>query len=203
MKKIFNFQFFRQERSILLRAIFGSRRGFTLVELLVAVGLFMITVSIATGGFVQALRTQRQVAALIAANNNVSMVIEQITREVRTGSNFCRTDDNTPTCHNVSGNLANGPNTSDLVFINANGVPVSYSLVNGSIARVENNGTPEFITGSNVSVKYLNFVLSGNLSGDGWSPRVTIVLGISAKESGVSGSVISLQTTVSARNLDN
>ncbi len=48
----------------------GSRAGFTLVELLVAIALFSIAVSVAVGGFVRVLRTQRQIVALIAANSS-------------------------------------------------------------------------------------------------------------------------------------
>ena len=57
--------------------------GFTLVELLVAIGVFSILISVAVGTFARALRTQRQTAALIAANSNASLVLEQMAREIR------------------------------------------------------------------------------------------------------------------------
>ncbi len=63
-------------------------RGFTIVELLVAMGIFLIVVEIAVGGFVNALRAQKQVAALIAAEGNADLALEQMAREIRTGY-FC------------------------------------------------------------------------------------------------------------------
>ena len=66
----------------------NSRSAFTLVEMLVAIALFSVVVSIAVGGFTRALRTQRQVIALIAANSNMSLALEQMAREMRTSINF-------------------------------------------------------------------------------------------------------------------
>src|SRR3989338_8148216 len=65
-----------------------SSRGFTIIELLVAVGLFSVVVAIAVGGFARALRTQRQTQLLLAANSNASEVLESIAREIRTGVAF-------------------------------------------------------------------------------------------------------------------
>ena len=63
--------------------------GFTLVELLVTIALFSIIVSIAAGGFVRALRSEREVSAMILSESNVSIALEEMTREMRTGYLFC------------------------------------------------------------------------------------------------------------------
>lgn len=148
-----------------------------MVELLVAVSLFIVVVAIASGTFVQALRTQRQVLALMAANDNASLALEQIIREVRLGREF----------------TASG---SRLSFINYLNETVSYELNNN---KIERNGRP--ITANNVLVKYLNFVLFGEAVGDGKSTRVLINLGISAT-GGLEEFITSLQTSVTARGLD-
>lgn len=174
-----------------------SIRGFALVDLLVSIGIFSAVASIATGGFVTAMRTQRQAAALIAANTNVALALEQIAREIRTGFLFCRPG--TTDCPNY-------PNEID--FVNAKGEQVDYRLAaDGTIEKGVTDpvtGAKIFskVTGSNAKIEYLNFVVSGNLGGDGLQPRITISVGVSAKALGVSGNVINLQTTVSARQLD-
>src|SRR5260370_42656185 len=71
----------------------NSRTGFTLVETIIAIGLFGILVSIAVGGFVNALHTQKEVGTLISAQSNVSLAVEQMAREIRTGYLFCHADD--------------------------------------------------------------------------------------------------------------
>ncbi|MDP2598666.1 MAG: prepilin-type N-terminal cleavage/methylation domain-containing protein [Candidatus Liptonbacteria bacterium] len=172
------------------RAKYASRAGFTLIEMLVAITLFAITVSIAMGGLAIALRSQRRVAALISANNNMSLVFEQMAREIRTGSNFCR-----PSCP-----------AGEIDFINAASESVVYRLNNGTIERAVQGpgGIYNFspVTGTNVSIQYLNFILFGNLAGDSWPPRITISVGVTAKGIGIPIDVVNLQTTISARELD-
>ena len=71
-----------------------NQRGFTLAELLVAIGVFSVLMAIGVGGFVHALHTQREVAALIASQSNASIALEQMAREIRTGYLFCNDPDN-------------------------------------------------------------------------------------------------------------
>jgi len=153
------------------------KKGFTLIELMVAVGLFLIVVGIASAVFVQSLRTQRQVVALMTANDNASLTLEQIIREIRTGLSF-----------SASG--------SRLDFVNVRGEAVSYQLNNGAVER---NGRP--LTASSVKVNYLVFFLQGEVPGDGRSTRVTINLGVSSRGK-LEEFLTRLQTTVSSRVLD-
>ena len=136
--KIFNFQF----------SIFKNKKGFTLVELLVAMGLFVIFITIASGGFIRALRTQRNIVALIAANENTSLALEQMAREIRTGSNF------------------SSPNETELDFTNAVGEDVVYRLKD---TAVERNSQP--LTATNVKINKLIFKLGNN-----HPARITIIL---------------------------
>lgn len=161
-----------------------TNAGFTLVELLVAMGLFSVITSIAVGGFVSILRSERQAAGLLAANSNVSLSVEQMAREIRTGFDFCT----------VQSCLL-----SELSFRNAREEDVTYRLQGGAIERRVGSGAFQKITAGNVSVRYLKFYLQGREAGDGEQPRVTIALGVSAIELGVSENIASLQTTVSAR----
>ena len=154
-----------------------NNRGFTIIELMVAVGLFLIVVSIAAAVFVQSLRSQKQVVALMAANDNASLTLEQMTREIRLASQF------TSTCTRLS-------------FTNYFGEAVSYELNNDAIER---NGRP--LTAANVKVHYLCFSLLGETVGDGLATRVTIRLGVSAR-GGLEDFLTRLQTTVSSRVLD-
>lgn len=151
--------------------------GFTLIELMVAMGLFVIVIGISSGTFIRSLRTQRQVVALMAANDNASFTLEQMTREIRTGTAF----------------VSSG---SVLSFVNDSDETVEYALVGGGIER---NGRR--LTSSNVLVSYLSFSLLGSEPGDGLSTRVTIRLGVSARGP-MESFVTRLQTVVSSRVLD-
>jgi len=199
------------------------QKGFTLIELIIAIGLFSIIVTIAVGGFVNVLRTQRQVSGLIAVQSNAGLALEQMAREIRTGYLFCRDIGGTtpnancpspPTAPDL-GCTVNADLTwtcSNLHFYNAQTEEVNYScpgcsVGDGVIERSdanENSGVAEPITGNDVVVKYLTFTLFGNLEGDHWNPRITIAMGVapSSTDRSLAGDVLNLETTVSAREID-
>ncbi len=166
---------------------FSQNKGFTLIELLVAMSLFVVVVALASNIFIQALRTQRATVALIAANNNASLAMEQMMREIRTGTNF--------DAGNGAGQDGEG---SDIAFFSAreNGT-VTYSW-NQTDKSIERDGPKAFIppaiTAKNVAVENLQFKLIA-----GPPPRITIILQISALGTTIKEPFINLQTTVSAR----
>jgi len=201
------------------------KKGFTLIEMLVTVGLFAIIITIAVGGFVNAERTQRQVSSLISAQSNVSLALEQMSREIRTGYLFCHdpgvstyssrcNDDaqNLPTstlpfCTVASSSDPGSPvwTCPSLDFRDAEGNEINYSWNDGALTENINSSTqPQSITGNTVYVKYLKFQLFGQTEGDHWPPRITISLGIAASSTdpAVANDVFNLETTVSARTID-
>lgn len=154
-----------------------ANRGFTMVELLVAMSLFVVVISLVSGIFVRALRSQRNIVALIAANSNAALALEQIMREMRTGTDF------------------NAPVEEEIDFTNAKDEPVVYKLEteNGIRFLTRNN---ERLTAENVNVRKLNFIL---LEDPAFPPRITIILQLSPTSGALSDYLVSLQTTVSAR----
>lgn len=182
------------------------RKGFTLIELIIAIALFSILVGIAAGGFTSALRTQRQVAALISAQSNASLTLEQMARELRTGYLFCHDVSGNPTCTCTGGAGPNSTLACDnfIDFHNSETADVNYELTNGALERSENGGALQPITAANVSVQYLTFRLFGSAEGDHWNPRITVSMGVapSSTDPAVSNTILNLQTTVSARAID-
>lgn len=190
-------------------------KGFTLVELLVAISIFSTVVAIGVGGFVHALRTQREVAGLVAAQSNASIALEQMVREIRTGYLFCTTPGSSAGTKNAvinnactQGCVINGlvwTCNNILDFYNADSNNVDYTLTNGAIERSQ-SGADGYapITGDNVLVKYLTFTIFGNTEGDHWPPRITVSMGIapSSTDPAIANDVLNLQTTISAREID-
>ena len=166
-----------------------TRAGFTIIELLVAIGLFSVVVAIAVGGFARALHTQRQTALLLAANSNASEMLEAIAREIRTGENF---------------EVTSGPGFK---FLSARNELVTYRLDNHRIMRQGGSSPSQPVSGDNVSVMRFDIAVSrtGNAGEfgrkDGYPPLITIVVGVapSSTDPGISGSIVNLQTTVSSR----
>jgi len=194
----------------------NMKKGFTLVELLITVGLFVIVITIAVGGFTNAIRTERQVSSLIAAQSNVSLVLEQMSREIRTGYLFCHDAGGaTPSsrCNDV--NNSSLPTCSvaastgvwtcpTLDFYDAQVNHVNYSWAGGQLMESVGTNPALSLTGDTITVKYLKFTLFGQTEGDNWPPRITISIGVtpSSTDPAVANDVINLQTTVSSRIID-
>lgn len=161
-----------------------DKRGLTMIELIVAIGIFGLTIGMAMGIFVLAVTSQRRITALKNIEDNVRFAIESISREIRTGRNF-----------NNNSNL--------LSFANAKGESVVYRL-NASIIEKSSDGGINYstITGSEVTIDYLNFYLSGQVAGDNLEPRITITMGVSSKV-GNQNANLKIQTTISERILQN
>ncbi len=163
-------------------------KGFTIVELLVAMSLFVVLIGITTGGFIRALRTQRLTVALMAANDNANLTLEQMAREIRTGYNFNKVSD------------------TELQFVNANNIVVFYRLNEGAIERgtedVFLQRTYRKITADNVKIIYFKINLLGNNSGDSYPPRITISLSVGIASKYFENVSTDIQTTISSRVLD-
>ena len=161
-----------------------SLTGFTIIELLVAMSLFLILVAVATGTFIQTLRTQRVITELTAANDNATQNIEQIAREIRTGFNFVDSTDNI------------------LKFVNYRSEQVSYKLINNSVTRCvgscvsDNEFKPT--TAPEVKVERLKFIISGKELTDEFPTRVTIILTVL----GPKNIRVNLETTVTSRVIE-
>ncbi len=188
----------------------SPQSGQSLIELLVAIGLFSILFAIAGGGFVNALHAQNQVSAEMAAESNVGIAIEEMAREMRTGYLFCHDLNGVSTCdtsdpsynrHCTFDAATQLLTCSDLEYYDANGEKIDYVLKGGVLERGDNDAYQP-ITGDNVTVRSLSFVLHGNTEGDHWNPRITVTIGIAPNNSGVSWNTVDFQTTVSAREID-
>ncbi len=169
------------------------KRGFTIIELMVSMSMFLILIGVATGTFLETLRTQKIITELSAANNNATQAVEQIGREIRTGYSFEQlTPPDTP---------------SDILkFVNYKNETVAYKLESsnnvacgqaigsvGCLLRSNDGGnTWNAITAPEVKVKRFNVYV---VTGANTMSRVTIVMSIE----GPKNIDVNLQTTISTR----
>ncbi len=146
--------------------------GFTLIELAVSLGIFTLVMGISAGILLNSLKLTRIVASQARAMDNISLVMEQIVREVRGGFDFT----------GAQGQV------DSISFTNYDGRRVTYSFCGTSICR---NNQP--ITAKGVLIKGGFYVTDfGNTK----TPRITIA----ARATDESGEFLgSLQTAVSAR----
>lgn len=169
-----------------------ENKGVTLIELLISSGLFIVLVSLASGTFIQALKTQRTVTHLSESMNNISFATEQIAREIRTSFSF---------------QGGNGQ-TDTLSFTDSDGDNIRYKRItfNGGashgigrcVGSCSSDANYDPITSKGVEVSDLKFILQGVDSGDGEAPRVTILTSVE-EDRNIS---INMQATISSRLTD-
>lgn len=162
----------------------NNESGLTMIELIVAVGIFGLVISIVVGIFVLAIINQRRIVTARNVNDNVRFTIETMSREIRTGKNF-------------------SSGVGQLSFVNANGENILYRLADGIIEKSSDGGNIYLaMTGPEVTITYLNFYLSGQTALDGLQPRVTVAIGANSKIGSQSTS-LKIQTTVGSRLIQN
>jgi hypothetical protein len=158
----------------------------------VALSIFAIFITVAIGGFIQALANQRIVLKLSAATDNMSLTLEQMMREMRVGTNFeTGTDDQLIQFDHYDDN----GNLEKLQYYLDSS---KKALIRKLATTVPEKTTEKAITADNVEVSYFKATtLAGNLPGSG-PCRIGMTFGVTASDRGVSITNY-IQTTVSSR----
>lgn len=163
-----------------------ANKGFTLLELIVAIGVFSTVISASTGIFISTLTAQRKAIALQNIQDNIRFAAESMAKEIRTGKNFSA-----------------NPEGTQLNFTNAAGASVVYLLTAGRIEKSSDNGATFLpITADNIEVAALKFYLRGEAEGDGLQPKITISAKTRSKNVKIAEqSEMNLETTISVREI--
>lgn len=165
--------------------ILGVRRqmsGFTLLEMILAVGVFIVVTTIAMSGLLNLSDVNKDSINFSNLSDNIRFALEMMAKEIRTGTDY-----------SLSGNV--------LTFQNARGDTIIYKSEGNQIKRSLNGGAFSSLTSGDIKVEELKFVVSGAPPGDGFQPKILIRIkaNVSFKNKKTE---INLQTLVSSRNLD-
>ena len=192
-------------------------RGFTLVELIVALGLFSIVSTISIGSLITLMDNNRQLRDDQAVITNVGFAFDMMTRDIRQGVDYhCASaedfaDQNsivvTQDCEDGRGiaNLHGVSFRPPETLIDGSNLRVAYYYdrdLETVMRRVGGSG-PERIVSDTLTVVDADFVVtdtSDDFIGDGndRQPTVTIFLEVRAED----GNEYRLQSTVTQRLLD-
>lgn len=172
----------------------ASRPGFTLLEMLVSIGIFAVVIIASVGLLLSISEAQQKASNVQNIQDNIRFTLELITKELRQGNAY-------------AGGGCSGDSCTAITFTNKQGQNTGYCLSGGVIRRFSTiipcaDGSA--LTGGNVSISRLIFYIVGEQSGpsDG-QPRVTVVVsGQSASSQVELESSLNLQTTVTQRIRD-
>jgi prepilin-type N-terminal cleavage/methylation domain-containing protein len=176
-----------------LLSIQHTKRGFTLVELLVALSLFAIAMLMATGATLIVLDANAKSQSSGAVMTNLNIALDAMSRDLRTGTNF-EVD--------VPGDPDGNPS---ITVVNQYGKTVKYAYdsVREKITKQVLDPDEDIIdiVAEEISIKRMVIYDAGLESdpGDYRQPNVRIVIQGEAGKKAKSKTVFDVQTTVTQR----
>ncbi len=197
---------------------FPSSRGFSLIEMLVAVAIFAVVMTMALGALLAMAESDRRAQTLKSVVNNLNFVLDSMSRSIRTGQSYhCDTTvtpiTTTRDCAATSANsfayLPSGVASNRTIYRlettgGANAALCGQPLARvGCILRSTDGGTTySAVTSSEVYITTLHFNVLGSTSGDFFQPKLTIRLAGEVTTSATQKSVFNLQTSITQRLYD-
>jgi prepilin-type N-terminal cleavage/methylation domain-containing protein len=193
----------------------GSIRGFTLIELMVAVSIFAIVMMVGVGALLTMVEANKRAQGINQVSNNLNAAVEQMSRSIRVGSTYYCGDTAVPPsplilsqprdCANNGGLLfafeATGGDPDDIgdqVVFRLNGTQLERSLESGA------NGTWVALTAPEVKISNFRFYVTGSTplgSGDTEQPRVLMIIRGVAELQGIQTD-FTVQSSVTQRLID-
>jgi prepilin-type N-terminal cleavage/methylation domain-containing protein len=170
-----------------------KKNGFTLVEILVALTIFSLAISVAVGTFVSGSGLQRKTMELYSVQREGGYLIETISRELRMAIDISDgSDDNED---------QRGNNDSSIEFTNYNGDLIKYCR-SSAAGNCTNNDSGDYlsrdgkiINSDDIKIEYLKFYVSESFTST--QPLVTIVMKV--KSTGRYGTELTLQNSIAMR----
>ena len=142
-------------------------RGYTLLEMIVAVGIFSVVMLTATGAFLTLISLDREARLTTSVVTNLSFAVDSMARAVRTGTNY--------DCDPSTGALDNCSSGGDsLQFLDTDGRTVTYSVTEGQIIATVVSGTTISapLTDPRVTIEDLRFYVLGVGTSEGAGQRL-------------------------------
>ena len=190
-----------------------GERGFTLVEMIVAIALFAVVMLVAVGALLSLTGANRKAQALQSVMNNLNIALDGMVRNIRMGTNYqcggpaaqgwqdCSSGGTTfafkPFCDPLTCNPLT-QSTWLYRFVAPSG------SVHGYVERSEDGGASWVqLTAPEVSIESMTFYVVGSQPGDTTQPKVLIVVkGRAGSIVGQTQTTFHIEATAVQRELD-
>jgi len=169
-----------------------ATKGYTLIEILVAVSIFFVVIAAPSGFFVSTLKGQQKALASQELLDNVSYTLEYMSRSLR----MAKKDDD---------KLNYVATAQGIKFRNYQNKYQEFYLEDGRIKEDKTGyAQPLFLTSNDIEISKFEISIVGETQEDIIQPRVTLLLEAIGNRPAIESlqPVIRIQTTISQRNLD-
>lgn len=177
---------------------FHLNDGFTLIELVIAVSIFMIILMLLGGLVASSIRFQRQAIDAQNVDFTLRSSLEILSRDIRLAAK-----DTAGSCVGTARKDFSQPNgATSLQFLNDRSECIKYYLKSGVIHRKFINGADQALTSGNAYVTELNFDVLGDNGNDQQQPRIVIRVAAKPNSNNANPVTVRVQTAVTQRELD-
>lgn len=187
-----------------------GERGFSLVEMIVAVSLFAVVMLVAVGALLSLVTANRKARALESVINNLNISLDGMVRSIRMGSHYncgsvapatgdCATTPGTLFSFAPYGSDVTDPDDRAVYYFQTDedGIGRLYRSLTGDI------GDSIPITAPEVSIDTLRFYVAGTQAADINQPKVVVVVkGTAGTDSNKTRTTFYIQATAVQRSLD-
>jgi len=180
--------------------------GFTLIEMLTAITIFLLVIGATMGIFISAIRSQREILTIQQILDQTGYALEHMSRALRMAKK-----DLTGECLTTAGQYYNYETNAEknrIRFINYEDQCQEFFLEGNQLKerkssdnKASNFQSSSLLISGNFQLNSLLFSLSGHSQSDDLQPKVTIFLDILGGNQ-ERPPEIKIQTTISQRNLD-
>lgn len=185
----------------------SSSRGFSLIEMIVAVGLFAIVMLVSVAALLALVDANRKARALESVMNNLNIALDGMVRSVRMGNTYhcgggtitlpldCATTPGTSIAFEPYGGSSSDPN-NQWVY--------SYDSTTKRLYRSEDSGGHRFpVTAPEIVIDDIKFYVVGTTAGDIVQPKIVIIIkGTAGADKVKTRTTFSIQATAVQRVLD-
>lgn len=162
-------------------------RGFTLIEIMVSVSIFVVVMTVAMGAVLGSVNANRKAQSLGTITNNLNIAFESMIRDLRTGQDY---------------SVSSSNRRVDFTDKDGNSVTYTFNSSGKYISKTtsDTNGASGRINGNDVVVNSMTFTLKGEGSSDGQPILLLNIQGTAGD--GRTASDFNVQTLVTSRVLD-
>ena len=194
-------------------------RGFSLIEMMVAVAVFAVVMTVALGALLSMSESDRKAQTLKSVINNLNFALDSMSRSIRTGTTYhcglvssenmaIAQDCDTPSPISLLAFLPAGALSNTTVYKLETADASLCGQPAGKVSCIVRStaggasGTFAAITAPEVYIDTLNFFVKGSSPTDALQPKVTILMSGTVSVSGTQTSAFNLQTSVTQRLYD-